>query len=615
MGKKATRKDENPPKAKHVRVLLYETKNGPMSHIVDALGIRLTKSKWQIVLKTLALMHKLMNDGDPGFMGSINGMPHFLTSFSDTETQEGLVFSKLIRQYTTYLNVRLQCHHAQGEHILGKDVDYCTKLTTANILKVMPSFYAQLDQIMCCRYSKKSGLYPSPLVYFIFTLLLHDAFQLYGCLSKGILKILDECFGMKKEKAQASLDVYRKYTTITTSLNSYLESTKELQPDSHFQLASAPTSLLKSLEEYVANLGSESGSTDPPPALSRSSREHSQKSLKKRNSSKKLKRTDSENGIAGKSKKKSRDSSPLVAHSLTKKKKEMSSSDSGMAPFTPQMLSSNNSALYSPDFDQHKNVKGSSSVTSSPAFTMTAVSHPPASYLNFAVSPNTFENPLSSIQRQALPNSNNNLTVPNNNSLPTIQNNPNSNPGSPSVFAPDPNGSVFIQTPQGPMLISVQQYQAMRMQQQQQLQEQQQLQAQLQIQQQQMQQQQLQEQLQQQQQQQMQQQFQQMQISHQISPMGSPESEAKTMKGRIPELIQMANQSPIGSPQMMFQMQEELSLQQKQLEAQMKYIEEQQQALQTIRMKQEELKLRIQMEADQQQIMAQMQLQQQQHQF
>lgn len=114
---KATRHEENPAEEKHIREILSLTcySRAFISACVNTLAKRLNKTKnWTVALKTLILVHRLLNDGDPAyeqeiFFSTRRGTRFLnMSDFRDNSSSSSWDYSAFVRTYALYLDERLE---------------------------------------------------------------------------------------------------------------------------------------------------------------------------------------------------------------------------------------------------------------------------------------------------------------------------------------------------------------------------------------------------------------------------------------------------------------------------------------------------------------------------
>jgi hypothetical protein len=114
---KATRHDDYPAEERHIREILSLTcySRAYISACVNTLSRRLNKTKdWTVALKTLALIQRLLSEGDPAyeqeiFFSTRRGTRLLnMSDFRDTSQSNSWDHSSFVRTYGLYLDERLE---------------------------------------------------------------------------------------------------------------------------------------------------------------------------------------------------------------------------------------------------------------------------------------------------------------------------------------------------------------------------------------------------------------------------------------------------------------------------------------------------------------------------
>ncbi|CAI0444318.1 unnamed protein product [Linum tenue] len=114
---KATSHDDDPPNEKYIREILNLTSysRGYVSACVAAVSKRLSKTRdWIVALKSLIVVHRLLNDGDPLFQEEIlyatrRGTRLLnMSDFRDEAHSSSWDHSAFVRTYAMYLDQRLE---------------------------------------------------------------------------------------------------------------------------------------------------------------------------------------------------------------------------------------------------------------------------------------------------------------------------------------------------------------------------------------------------------------------------------------------------------------------------------------------------------------------------
>ncbi|MBA0843140.1 hypothetical protein Goarm_000354, partial [Gossypium armourianum] len=114
---KATRHEEQPADERYIREIICITSYSRAYIIacINTMSRRLNKTKsWTVALKTLLLIHRLLNEGDPAYQQEIffstrRGTRILnLSDFRDTSRYRSWDFSAFVRTYALYLDEKLE---------------------------------------------------------------------------------------------------------------------------------------------------------------------------------------------------------------------------------------------------------------------------------------------------------------------------------------------------------------------------------------------------------------------------------------------------------------------------------------------------------------------------
>jgi len=153
---KATYDDDDKPKPKHVDALLRLSLRSPNMDLMSLFRARLAEKSWNVVLKTLVVVHLLMNEGSEGFLRIVSEKPLELNtqSFSDRKSSLAWAMTRLVHVYGDYL-----CEKATvfrnlqfcGERMPTKESSkFFMELSLQKLVIVMPHIQMQLDKLLCC---------------------------------------------------------------------------------------------------------------------------------------------------------------------------------------------------------------------------------------------------------------------------------------------------------------------------------------------------------------------------------------------------------------------------------------------------------------------------------
>ncbi|XP_054803931.1 putative clathrin assembly protein At1g03050 [Prosopis cineraria] len=114
---KATKHNETPADEKHIREILSLTSysRSNISACISAISRRLSRTRsWTVALKTLVLIQRLLQEGDPAyeqeiFFATRRGTRLLnMSDFRDSSTANSWDFSAFVRMYALYLDERLE---------------------------------------------------------------------------------------------------------------------------------------------------------------------------------------------------------------------------------------------------------------------------------------------------------------------------------------------------------------------------------------------------------------------------------------------------------------------------------------------------------------------------
>ena len=261
--KGATKIKMAPPKSKYIDpILLGTTQQSDFQEIMDALQNRINDSAWTVVYKALIVLHLLIRDGerlvalnylsgsyhtDQFFHINNNLSPRQSTHSNDV---------KLLHKYSNYLKVRTQEFSKIKKDFVKDDYKTLKIVIDSNdhksiqfALDQVESLELQVDALVNVRFS--SYELSNELFLYSFKLLVYDLLPLYNALNEGIITLLESFFEMSHSEADTTLQLYKKFVTLTDIVVKYLKTAKNaglrIPVIKHLT-----TKLVKSLEDHLA---------------------------------------------------------------------------------------------------------------------------------------------------------------------------------------------------------------------------------------------------------------------------------------------------------------------------------------------------------------------------
>ena len=275
---KATNNDYVPPKEKHVRRLMMITYNPGNGYdhprvgsedIVTAIKRRFSSGSPIIVLKSLILLHRLMQEGDVRFAKVCKERPSIfaLGPFQDAERGLGYELAEYAKRYVVYLNSRALFLRDAGFDIDHDEKDAilhsCRRLDSTKVAELLPVVLKLMQALV------KIGIQPAsfkdPVVCSANILLLKDSFHLYRFSNEISLNILDNCTEWYKSPSERDrvnnlFTQLQQFVALTSSLNALYAASRRVLPEaeSSFPTLTIPSAIVieelrKSFAEYEEN--------------------------------------------------------------------------------------------------------------------------------------------------------------------------------------------------------------------------------------------------------------------------------------------------------------------------------------------------------------------------
>jgi hypothetical protein len=200
---KATFFDDNPPKEKHVISLIDDTNTTMRSlaiDILDGLARRVRSDKWQVVLKTEIVVHRILREGGAVFAERFARDPSFLDlrSFMDESGgQAGWGMSKFVGRYGSYLIQKSitfgSFDFAVERRIQAEGTDWIKAFDEKKLFKLGGFVQKQFDAALECEI-EVSGFDVHPIASCAYIQMLKDSFYLYTFQSILIYYILGKFY-------------------------------------------------------------------------------------------------------------------------------------------------------------------------------------------------------------------------------------------------------------------------------------------------------------------------------------------------------------------------------------------------------------------------------------
>jgi len=218
--KKATENNMNPAKDKHVRAILMRTfvKDNSVEQIIRYLSLRLEKTNWVVVVKSLMMFHRCFKDGDTSFIDMMKPRSSQIFSlpiFSSTAPSTHL-HTVFVKKYAKYLEEKVSVLRLLG-YQFEKNQNAAKSLKPPKCFKIVPKLQSQLNALLNCK-MRAQHIGQNPLIHRTYVQLIKDSMILYPMLMEAIEQ-LQELFGkLKKKNAAKVVTVFKLFVKETDAL-------------------------------------------------------------------------------------------------------------------------------------------------------------------------------------------------------------------------------------------------------------------------------------------------------------------------------------------------------------------------------------------------------------
>eukprot|EP00742_Colponemidia_sp_Colp-10_P002941 GILJ01003138.1.p1 GENE.GILJ01003138.1~~GILJ01003138.1.p1 ORF type:complete len:556 (+),score=104.74 GILJ01003138.1:97-1764(+) len=264
---KGTFDDFDAPKEKHIQTMIWslsgQNPETPESEAFRSLVERMQKKKeWKIVLKTLIVFHRAMDDGDQRCIDTISSNTHAfnLANFLDKSTTLAWDHSVFIRKYSFYLEEKIH-NLSRRTSVLRKgkarEDSVFNNMLIEELRDEIPPLQAQLRALLDVFFDGKQVTSISAthgVTLAAMQLLLKDCLKLYRYLNQGIIAIIDKYFTSRVSDARACLDIYKKFIADTDLVIRFCDYCKGIPGIVMKNIPSfnvPPESFLQTLEDYI----------------------------------------------------------------------------------------------------------------------------------------------------------------------------------------------------------------------------------------------------------------------------------------------------------------------------------------------------------------------------
>ncbi|GMM59073.1 Yap1801 protein [Maudiozyma humilis] len=256
--KGATKVKMAPPKQKYIDPILLGTASPQdFQEIVRALAPRITDPAFTVSFKSLIVMHLMMREGerDVALAYYADNLHVFDRCGGGAAGSGAGGDSALLHHYAEYLRCRCaEFQRTRADYVrdgyasLRSIITDGRSASLATALDHVASLETQVAQLL--HNTMRSADLDSDMLLFAFKLLVFDLLALYNALNEGIITLLESFFELSHADAQRTLDLYKRFVSLTESVVRYLKTGKAVGLKIPV-IKHITTKLVRSLEEHL----------------------------------------------------------------------------------------------------------------------------------------------------------------------------------------------------------------------------------------------------------------------------------------------------------------------------------------------------------------------------
>lgn len=259
---KATTEELMRPKKKHLDYLAACTyqPNVSMDTLTTMLIERTNHSNWAVVYKSLITVHHLMSYGSEKFTQYLasSNCSFQLNNFLDRIVAKGYVMSTFIRRYSNYINQKALSYRKLALDLCRakrkSETSMLRTMPIERLLETLPIIQRQLDALL--DFNATADELNNSIMTASFTLLFHDAIQLFASYNDGIINLFEKYFDLNKKMCREAFEAYKKFLACTDRVAEFLKVAEAVNLNSGDlpDLKRAPSSLLDAFEQHLLSL-------------------------------------------------------------------------------------------------------------------------------------------------------------------------------------------------------------------------------------------------------------------------------------------------------------------------------------------------------------------------
>lgn len=194
---------------------------------------RVMDQKWNVVLKSLIVLHRLSVEGAERFMQDLAQHTHLfqLAHFMDQSSIISQEYSRFIREFSSYLLQK--CYVYNLLHVCierrppAESKSWALQLSANDLVKSLPALSVQFDKLIACQPYNPSDL-THPIIVSCMSVMVKDAFRIYSLLTVEMLVVLEKYPEMSLEQSKLMLKNCEKFLDQNEKFKKWVSSLDEL---------------------------------------------------------------------------------------------------------------------------------------------------------------------------------------------------------------------------------------------------------------------------------------------------------------------------------------------------------------------------------------------------
>jgi len=262
---KATYSDAHPPKPKHVEALLDLSQRIPSLDLMGYIERRFSIQEWNVVLKTLILIHKLTLEGNVSFFDNLSkrkSLAKYVGHYMDDRAEDSRGHSLFIRLYnmyltekiTTYKKLKVSHERSSMRDLRNDGPKWTESLSLPQFCSALSILQRHFDRLLDCKpYTFMDSTHVIALK--AVELLIRDGYKIYFLLGVMMLFIIDKFQTMNLTQTELILTCCQHYQDQNTRFQAWATSLNKLGLDEPVEeFAKMPPTFISLISGHLSAL-------------------------------------------------------------------------------------------------------------------------------------------------------------------------------------------------------------------------------------------------------------------------------------------------------------------------------------------------------------------------